>query len=179
MGPVEVWTSLSHTHADHFVTCRKKTGKHYKNLMHMAVNIYLIITPVAVKSSIDPFLLHPHQCQGDNRAQSCFSGTLWVSTLLRQLEVVFPPACPGLAQEVASQNNSLRRCLYQVPDPPHLLLLVCSSCSLTRPWSLLRFTRGHAGCDQSHCGKKTQFSYVCLGAYSFSYCPKLVITGEG
>lgn len=150
VGPIEVWTCLSHTHK--YTTISWLAERKQTLLMHMVLNIYMIFRPVAaVKSSIDPSLPHPHQCEADNRAQSSFSG----STLLHQLEVVLPPACPGLAQEVASQNNSLRRCLYQVPDPPRLLLLVYRSCSLTRPWGPLRFTQGHAGCDQSHCGKNS------------------------
>ena len=51
-----------------------------------------------------------------------FSGT--PHTLLSQLKVVLPSACPGSGQEVASQSYSPRRCLYQVPDPPRLIPLV-------------------------------------------------------
>lgn len=103
--------------------------------MHIAVNVHVIFSAVAAaKSSIDPSLplilisvkqTTEHRVLSVVPSESPHCDTSWKLCSLQHVLV--------LPRRLPPQNNTLRRCVYQVPHPPCLLLLVCGSCSLARP----------------------------------------------
>lgn len=123
----------------------------------------------AVKSSTDPSTVSSSLVSSRQQSAEPFQRlTESPHTLLHQLDVVLPPACPGSAQEVASQSNRPRRCLYQVPDPPRLLPLVLRP----DPEAPFEIRTLSCGVRPSAAWGEVISASEWRGCYSVSCCPK-------
>lgn len=148
--------------------------------MHVAVNNYTIFSSVvAVKSSIDPSSASSSLVSSRQQSTEFFQ---WLPLSLhtatpagRCIPSSMSWSCPGgCLPKQHSQEVSLPSPWSTSPAPISVQKLEPDTAQRPieihtvscRVWPITQW-------------KKTQYSYVCPGSYSFSYCPQPVITGEG